>query len=81
MFSHIFILKNLNDKDHKVNKYLENHSVCRLVGIGTPPSPLPHVNVHLPPDQRRGAHSPAGEGVGESQFQRLKKMLSTLSTQ
>jgi hypothetical protein len=26
-----------------------------------------------------GAHSPAGEGVGESQFGRLEKKLSTLS--
>jgi hypothetical protein len=25
-------------------------------------------------------HSPAGEGVGESQFRRLEKKLSTLST-
>jgi hypothetical protein len=27
-----------------------------------------------------GAQSPAGEGFGESQFQRLDKKLSTLST-
>jgi hypothetical protein len=35
-----------------------------------------------PPGTKRGgvAHSPAGEGVGESQFQRLEKKLSTLST-
>jgi hypothetical protein len=30
--------------------------------------------------QGGGARSPAGEGVGESQFQRLEKKLSTLST-
>ncbi len=28
----------------------------------------------------RGAHSPAGEGLGESQFRRLEKKLSTLPT-
>jgi hypothetical protein len=27
-----------------------------------------------------GAHSPAGEGLGESQFRRLKKKLGTLPT-
>ncbi len=27
-----------------------------------------------------GAHSPAREGLGESQFRRLEKKLSTLST-
>jgi hypothetical protein len=27
-----------------------------------------------------GAHSPAGEGLGESQFRRLEKKLSTLPT-
>ncbi len=27
-----------------------------------------------------GAHSPAGEGVGEFQFRRLEKKLSTLAT-
>ncbi len=32
------------------------------------------------PNQRGGAHSPAGEGLGESQFRRLEKKLSTLPT-
>ncbi len=50
--------------------YKEYHSVCPLVGIGTPPTPL-----------GGGGHSPAGEGLGESQFQRLEKKLSTLPTQ
>ncbi len=31
-----------------------------------------------PPEPGRGAHSPAGEGLGESQFRRLEKKLSTL---
>ncbi len=35
--------------------------------------------VPLPPEPG-GAHSPAGEGLGESQFRRLEKKLSTLPT-
>jgi hypothetical protein len=35
---------------------------------------------HPPRTGGRGAHSPAGEGLGESQFRRLKKKLSTLPT-
>jgi hypothetical protein len=31
-----------------------------------------------PPGTKGGAHSPAGEGLGESQFRRLEKKLSTL---
>ncbi len=30
------------------------------------------------PRSQRGAHSPAGEGLGESQFRRLEKKLNTL---
>jgi hypothetical protein len=33
-----------------------------------------------PPRTGGGAHSPAGEGLGESQFRRLEKKLSTLPT-
>jgi hypothetical protein len=33
-----------------------------------------------PPGTEGGAHSPAGEGLGESQFRRLEKKLSTLPT-
>jgi hypothetical protein len=34
-----------------------------------------------PPEQGGGgAHSPAGEGLGESQFRRLEKKLNTLPT-
>jgi hypothetical protein len=38
--------------------------------------------VPIPPGTKGGggAHSPAGEGVGESQFQRLETKLSTLSS-
>ncbi len=57
---------------HKVLIYIEHHSVCPLVGIGTPPS-----ECALPPVPKGGgAHSPAAKGVGESQFQRLEKRLA-----
>jgi hypothetical protein len=55
------------------------HSVCALVGIGTCPLPFPQASV--PPEQKGGGggvHSPAGEGVGESNSDDWKKMLSTL---
>ncbi len=45
-----------------------------------PPTPSPASECAPPPGTKGGAHSPAGEGVGESQFQRLEKRLSTLST-
>ncbi len=34
----------------------------------------------VPPPRIGGEHSPAGEGLGESQFRRLEKNLSTLPT-
>ncbi len=46
-------------RGHKVHKYIEYHNVCPLVGIRTPPPPLPQVSVPPPP---------RNEGVGESQF-------------
>jgi hypothetical protein len=33
------------EASHKVHKYLEYHSVCPLVRIGTPPPPLPQASV------------------------------------
>jgi hypothetical protein len=45
-------------------KYIEYHSVCPLVGIGT----------ILP--RGAGVNLLAGEGVGESQFRRLEKILA-----
>jgi hypothetical protein len=63
----------------KVRIYKEYHSVCPLVGIGTLPPPLSPASVPLP-QNGGGAHSPAGEGLGESQFRRLEKKLSTLPT-
>jgi hypothetical protein len=44
------------------------HSLCPLVGIGTLPPPLSPASVPPSPRNQRwdGAHSPAGEGLGES---------------
>ncbi len=56
---------------------LSTTSVCPLVRIGTLPPPLSPASVTLPPEPGGGAHSPAGEGLGESQFRRLEKKLST----
>ncbi len=36
---------------------IEHHSVSPLVGIGTPPTPLPHESVPSPSDQRVGGHT------------------------
>ncbi len=58
--------------------YLEYHSVCPLVGIGTP-TPLPQACPTPLDPKGEGTHSPVGEGVGESQSGRLEKNPSTLS--
>jgi hypothetical protein len=61
---------------HKVLIYIEHHSVCPFVGIGTP-HPFSRKRVCPPPRTKGwGAHSPAAKGVGESQFQRLEKRLA-----
>ncbi len=49
---------------HKVLLYLEYHSVCPIVRIGTPPPKIPHLSVSFPRNQEGDAHSPAGEGAG-----------------
>ncbi len=63
---------------HKSHIYLEYHNVCPLVGIGTPPHPLPQASVSLPQEPKGGGgtHSPAGEEVGESKFRRPEKSLA-----
>ncbi len=66
--------------EHKLHVNIEYHSVCPLVGIGTLPPPLSPASVPLPPEPRGGSHSPAGDGLGESQFRRLENKLSTLPT-
>jgi hypothetical protein len=61
--------------EHKVLTYTEHHSVCPLVGIGTPP--LPQASVPSPPGPKGGgAHPPAPKGVGECQFRRWRKSLA-----
>ncbi len=45
-------------RGHKVHKFIEYHNVFPLVGIGTPPPPLPQVSVPPPPPP------PAGGGGG-----------------
>ncbi len=48
----------VNHKEHIYKKY---HSVCPLVGIGSPPPPLSPASVPHPPEPKGGgAHSPAG---------------------
>ncbi len=45
------------------------------------PTPLAASECALPPGPKGGGtHSPAAQGVGESQFLRLEKKLSTLPT-
>jgi hypothetical protein len=66
--------------EHKIHIYLEYLSVCPLVGM-EPPTPSPAIECVIPPVTNGGdTHSPAGEGVGESQFGRLEKKPSPLST-
>jgi hypothetical protein len=48
---------------------------------GSPtPSPASEYVPPLEPKGGGGAHSPAGEGMGESQFRRLEEKPSTLPT-
>jgi hypothetical protein len=54
---------------HRVRIYKEYRNVCPLVGIGALPTPLSPASVPLPPEPKGGgggAHSPAGEALGES---------------
>jgi hypothetical protein len=46
------------------------------------PTPLSLASEPLPPEPKGGggSYSPAGEGLGESQFRRLEEKLSTLPT-
>ncbi len=48
---------------HTVLISIEHHSVCPLVGIGNPPTPIPQASVPYPRTKGWGAHSPAAEGV------------------
>ncbi len=58
--------------------YLEYHSVCPLVEIGTPP-PLSRKRVcHPPPEPKGGGgtHAPAGEGMGGPNSDDWRKSLA-----
>jgi hypothetical protein len=61
----------LDPLQHKVHIFTEYHSVCPLVGIGTLPVSHPLSRQRMCPSPRYqkggGAHSPAGDGLGESQ--------------
>ncbi len=49
--------KNMVYGTHKVLIYIEHHTVCPLVGIGTPPPLQPQASVPSPPDQRVGGYT------------------------
>ncbi len=62
-----------------VHIYLEDHSACSLVRIGTP-KPLYHKRVCPTPAEPGGGDTRLRvRGRGESQFRRLEKKLNTLS--
>ncbi len=63
---------------HKVHIFLEYHSFCPLVRIGTPPLPLPQASVSFPRNHRGWGHTCQDEVVGESRFGRLEKKPGTL---
>jgi hypothetical protein len=67
---------------HQVHVEIGYHSVCPLVEIGILPPPLSPASVPSPRNREGGggAHSPVGDRLGESQFRRLEKTLSTLPT-
>jgi hypothetical protein len=55
-------------------KYEKNFEGCHFAS-----SPLSQASAS-PRNQRGGGHSPGDEGIGESQFGRLERKLSTLSS-
>jgi hypothetical protein len=64
---------------HKVLIYTEYHSVCLLVGIGTP-QPLSRKRVCPPPPEPKGGGGTLACGWGSPNSRRLEKRLSTLPT-
>ncbi len=74
------MLSSIFTSNHKVHIYTEYHSVCTLVGIGTLPPPSLASECAPPPPSKGGGTLACGRGVGESQFRRLEKKLSTLPT-
>ncbi len=67
-------------EQHKVHTriYVEYHSVCPLVGIGTLPPPLSPASLPLPPEPKGGSTLACGWGVGGVRL--LEKKLSALPT-
>jgi len=59
---------------HKIHIYIEYRSVCPVVGIGTPPPPLPQASV--PPNGTKGGRG-GGDGGGVP-IPTTGKKLSTL---
>jgi hypothetical protein len=47
-----------------IYEYLEYHSVCPFVRIGTPSTPSPASESARPPGTKWGTYSAAGEGLG-----------------
>jgi hypothetical protein len=69
-------------QQHKVRIYQKYHMQCMSPRRNWD-SPTPSLASECAPPPRTvcgGAHSPAGEGLEESQFRRLEKKLSTLPT-
>jgi hypothetical protein len=64
-------------KNHKVHIYIYVEYQSSELGL---PHPLSRKRKCHLLEPGEGAHSPAGEGVGECQFRRLEKKLSSLST-
>ncbi len=65
-------------KSH-LHTYIPRVQQCLSPRRNWPPPPLPPASLYPPPpmSQKRGVtHSPAGEGMGESQFRRLEKSLA-----
>ncbi len=74
IFSRHFVWGLQNRLKHKVYIYLESE-------LGSPHPLYPQASVPLHPEPKgEGIHSTVGEGVGGTQFGRLKKKPSTLST-
>jgi hypothetical protein len=64
---------------HKVVIYIKHHSICPSSELGLP-QPLSRQRVCPSPPPQTIPYSPAGEGLGESQFRRLEKRHGTLPT-
>ncbi len=66
------------NQSHKLRIYNYVYIKSTTVGIGTLPTPLSPASVPLSPvpGGGGGAQSPAGEGLGKSQFRRLEKSLA-----